>query len=164
MGAFLIVLLVIVAIVAFASIKVVHQGNVKVVERLGRYYKTATAGLNIIVPFVDRIRADVSLKENTMDVPPQGVITKDNVTITIDTVVFFQITDARKAVYEQLFEDYKEINLNAIKEINDTLCMINNDKEILVSAQKRINYKKNNLKKSDDKLKMGVISLMYFLL
>ena len=118
MGAFLIVLLVIVAIVAFASIKVVHQGNVKVVERLGRYYKTATAGLNIIVPFVDRIRADVSLKENTMDVPPQGVITKDNVTITIDTVVFFQITDARKAVYE--IEDLRAgIRYLAITTIRD---------------------------------------------
>lgn len=100
MGWFLVILLIIVAIVAFATIKVVRQSEVLIIERLGRYYKTATAGLNIIVPFIDRVRANVSLKENTMDVPPQGVITKDNVTITIDTVVFFQITDPQKAIYE----------------------------------------------------------------
>ncbi len=100
MGWFIIILLVLVAIVAFASIKVVNQASVLIIERLGRYYKTATAGLNIIVPFIDRVRANVSLMERTMDVPPQGVITKDNVTITIDTVVFFQVTDAQKAVYE----------------------------------------------------------------
>ena len=100
MGWFIIILLVLVAIIAFASIKVVNQASVLIIERLGRYYKTATAGLNIIVPFIDRVRANVSLMERTMDVPPQGVITKDNVTITIDTVVFFQVTDAQKAVYE----------------------------------------------------------------
>ena len=100
MGWFIIILLVLVAIVAFASIKVVNQASVLIIERLGRYYKTATAGLNIIVPFIDRVRANVSLMERTMDVPPQGVITKDNVTIRIDTVVFFQVTDAQKAVYE----------------------------------------------------------------
>ena len=100
MGWFIIILLVLVAIVAFASTKVVNQASVLIIERLGRYYKTATAGLNIIVPFIDRVRANVSLMERTMDVPPQGVITKDNVTITIDTVVFFQVTDAQKAVYE----------------------------------------------------------------
>lgn len=95
-----IIFLVIVAIVAFKSIKIVNQAEVVIIERLGRYHRTATAGLNVILPFIDRKRATVNLKEMTMDVPPQGVITKDNVTITIDTVVFYQITDAQKAVYE----------------------------------------------------------------
>ena len=114
----LIIILVIVAAIAFASIKVVNQADVFIIERLGRYYKTATAGLNIIVPFIDHVRAKVSLKENTMDVPPQGVITKDNVTITIDTVVFFQITDAKKAVYE--IEDLRAgIKYLAITTIRD---------------------------------------------
>ena len=71
-----------------------------VIERLGRFYKVADAGLTIIIPFFDHVRSVVSLKQQTMDVPPQGVITKDNVTITIDTVVFYQITDPAKAVYE----------------------------------------------------------------
>ena len=98
--AFLIVLLVIIAIIAFKSIKVVNQSEVYIIERLGRYYKTAEAGLTLILPFIDRVSSVVLLKELTMDIPPQGVITKDNVTINIDTVVFYQITDPEKSVYE----------------------------------------------------------------
>lgn len=100
MLAFLIVLLVIVAIIAFSSIKVVNQSEVYIIERLGKFEKVADAGLTIIVPFLDRVSSVVLLKEQTMDIPPQGVITKDNVTINIDTVVFYQITDPVKAVYE----------------------------------------------------------------
>lgn len=100
MTAFFIILIVIIAIIAFKSIRIVSESQVIVVERLGRFSDVYTAGLHVLVPFLDTIRATVSLKENTMDVPPQGVITKDNVTITIDTVVFYQITDAKKAVYE----------------------------------------------------------------
>ena len=97
---FLLVLLVIILIIATLSIKIVKQSEVYIIERLGKFYKVADAGLTIIIPFFDRIRSVVSLKQQTMDVPPQGVITKDNVTITIDTVVFYQITDPAKAVYE----------------------------------------------------------------
>lgn len=97
---FLGILLVIILIIAFSSIKIVKQSEVYIIERLGKFYKVADAGLTIIVPFFDHVRSVVSLKQQTMDVPPQGVITKDNVTITIDTVVFYQITDPAKAVYE----------------------------------------------------------------
>ena len=97
---FLIILLVIIAIIAFKSIKVVNQSEVYIIERLGKYYKTAEAGLTLILPFIDRVSSVVLLKELTMDIPPQGVITKDNVTINIDTVVFYQITDPEKSVYE----------------------------------------------------------------
>ena len=97
---FLLVLLLIVLIIAFMSIKVVRQAEVYIIERLGKFHKIADAGLTIIVPFFDHVRSVVSLKQQTMDIPPQGVITKDNVTITIDTVVFYQITDPAKAVYE----------------------------------------------------------------
>ena len=97
---FLIVLLVIILIIAAMSIKIVKQSEVYIIERLGKFYKVADAGLTIIIPFFDHVRSVVSLKQQTMDVPPQGVITKDNVTITIDTVVFYQITDPAKAVYE----------------------------------------------------------------
>ncbi len=98
--AFLIILLVIIVIIAFKSIKIVKQAEVYIIERLGKYHKIADAGLTIIVPFIDHVRSVVSLKQQTMDIPPQGVITKDNVTITIDTVVFYKITDPAKAVYE----------------------------------------------------------------
>ena len=98
--AFLLILLVIILIIAFKSIKVVRQSEVYIIERLGKFHKVADAGLTIIIPFVDHVRSVVSLKQQTMDIPPQGVITKDNVTITIDTVVFYQVTDPAKAVYE----------------------------------------------------------------
>ena len=97
---FLLALLVIIIVLAAMSIKIVKQSEVYVIERLGKFYKVADAGLTIIIPFLDHVRSVVSLKQQTMDVPPQGVITKDNVTITIDTVVFYQITDPAKAVYE----------------------------------------------------------------
>ena len=97
---FLGILLVIIIIIAFKTIKIVKQSEVYIIERLGKFYKVADAGLTIIVPFMDQVRSVVSLKQQTMDVPPQGVITQDNVTITIDTVVFYKITDPAKAVYE----------------------------------------------------------------
>ena len=97
---FLLVLFVIVVFVAYKTIKIVRQSEVFIIERLGRFHKVANAGLTIIVPFMDRVRSVVSLKQQTMDIPPQNVITTDNVTITIDTVVFYKITDPAKAVYE----------------------------------------------------------------
>ena len=100
MLAFFIVLFILIAIIAFKSIKVVRQSEVYIIERLGKFHKVADAGLTIIIPFVDTVRSVVSLKQQTMDVPPQGVITKDNVTIQIDTVVFYRITEPSKAVYE----------------------------------------------------------------
>lgn len=97
---FFLVLLVLVLIIGFKTIKVVKQSEVYIIERLGKFHKVADAGLTIIVPFIDHVRSIVSLKQQTMDIPPQGVITHDNVTITIDTVVFYKITDPAKAVYE----------------------------------------------------------------
>ena len=96
----LIIILVWLLFLAFKSIKLVKQAEVYVIERLGKFSKVADAGLTIIIPFIDHVRSVVSLKQQTMDIPPQGVITKDNVTITIDTVVFYHVTDPAKAVYE----------------------------------------------------------------
>ena len=100
MGIFLLILLVLILVIVFKSIKIVRQSEVYIIERLGKFYKIADAGLTIIIPFIDHVRSVVSLKQQTMDIPPQGVITKDNVTITIDTVVFYKVTDPAKAVYE----------------------------------------------------------------
>lgn len=97
---FFIIVIVLGLLIAAASIKVVRQSEVRIIERFGKYNFTAEAGLNFILPFADKVRAVVSLKQQTMDVTPQSVITKDNVTITIDTVVFYQIMDPVKAVYE----------------------------------------------------------------
>ena len=116
---FLLVLLAIILIIAFMSIKIVKQSEVYIIERLGKFYKVADAGLTIILPFFDHVRSVVSLKQQTMDVPPQGVITKDNVTITIDTVVFYQITDPAKAVYEiqNLKKGIEYLALTTIRDI-----------------------------------------------
>jgi len=123
---FLLVLLVIILIIAAMSIKIVKQAEVYIIERLGKFYKVADAGLTIIVPFFDHVRSVVSLKQQTMDVPPQGVITKDNVTITIDTVVFYQITDPAKAVYE-IQSLKKGIEYLAITTIRDIIGKMNLD-------------------------------------
>ena len=93
-------LIVIILIIGFNSIKIVRQAEVYIIERLGKFHRVANAGLNVIIPFFDRVRAVINMRQQTMDIPPQSVITRDNVTITIDTVVFFQITDPAKAVYE----------------------------------------------------------------
>jgi regulator of protease activity HflC (stomatin/prohibitin superfamily) len=86
--------------IGLTSIKIIKQSTVGIVERLGKYHKTAPRGINVIVPFIDRFRAIVDLREQVMDFPPQPVITKDNVTMMIDTVIYYQITDAFKYIYE----------------------------------------------------------------
>ena len=119
MGAFFIILLVIILILAAMSIKIVRQSEVYIIERLGRFHKVADAGVNIIVPFIDNVRAIVSLKQQTMDVPPQSVITKDNVTISVDTVVFYKVTDPAKAVYEiqSLKKGIEYLSITTIRDI-----------------------------------------------
>ena len=97
--ALIIVLALIIAFVAM-SIKIVRQSEVYIIERLGKFHKVADAGITIIIPFIDHVRSIVSLKQQTLDIAPQQVITKDNVTITINTVVFYRIVDPAKAVYE----------------------------------------------------------------
>ena len=134
---FLIILLIIVAFIAFASIKVVNQSEVYIIERLGKFEKVADAGLTIIIPFLDRVSSVVLLKEQTMDIPPQGVITKDNVTINIDTVVFYQITDPVKAVYE-IQNLKKGIEYLAITTIRDIVGKMDLDETF--GSRDNINY------------------------
>ncbi len=81
-------------------IRVVRQSTQGVVERLGRFHKVMDSGLNFTVPFIDRVRATIDMREQVVDFPPQPVITKDNVTMQIDTVVYFQVTDVVSYVYE----------------------------------------------------------------
>ena len=115
----LLIILLLLLFIAIKSIKIVRQAEVYIIERLGRFHKIADAGLTIIIPFVDHVRSVVSLKEQTLDVPPQGVITEDNVTMTIDTVVFYQITDPAKAVYEiqSLRRGIEYLSITTIRDI-----------------------------------------------
>ena len=82
------------------AIMVVPQAQAAVIERLGRFKSVASPGLNFLAPFLDKVRARIDLREQVVSFPPQPVITEDNLTVSIDTVVYFQVTDARAAVYE----------------------------------------------------------------
>lgn len=95
----IIVLIALVIALLAANIKVVPQAHAFVIERLGAYHATWSTGLHLKIPFIDRIAKKVSLKEQVIDFPPQPVITKDNVTMQIDTVVYFQITDPKLYTY-----------------------------------------------------------------
>ena len=94
-----IILLVIILMVLASCVKIVPQAQAFVVERLGGYQGTWSVGLHFKVPFIDRVARRVILKEQVVDFAPQPVITKDNVTMRIDTVVFFQITDPKLFAY-----------------------------------------------------------------
>jgi regulator of protease activity HflC (stomatin/prohibitin superfamily) len=97
---FLIVVAIFALTILFRSIRIVPQATAGVVERLGRYHKTLQPGLNILVPFIDRLRPLMDMREQVVSFPPQPVITEDNLVVSIDTVVYFQVTDARAATYE----------------------------------------------------------------
>lgn len=97
--AFLITLLILVVVIVIPNVKVVSQSECYIIERLGSYYTTWGNGLHFKIPFIDHISGKVSLKEKVKDFAPQPVITKDNVTMQIDTVVYFQITDAKLYTY-----------------------------------------------------------------
>ena len=96
---FFVLLLILFAVIALKAIKIVPESQVYIVEKLGKYYQSLSSGLNFINPFFDRVSRIVSLKEQVVDFDPQAVITKDNATMQIDTVVYFQITDPKLYTY-----------------------------------------------------------------
>lgn len=100
-GWVLLAILVIFVVVTLArAVRVVPQTVALLVERLGRYHRTLDAGLHLIIPFIDRVRAGVDLREQVVSFPPQPVITSDNLVVSIDTVIYFQVTEPKSAVYE----------------------------------------------------------------
>lgn len=98
------VILIMVLIVILSSVKIVNTGYLYVVERFGQFYKIMEPGWHFIIPFVDYVRRKVSTKQQILDVPPQSVITKDNVRISVDNVIFYKLLNAQDAVYN--IEDY----------------------------------------------------------
>jgi regulator of protease activity HflC (stomatin/prohibitin superfamily) len=87
-------------IVLARSVRIIPQARAGVVERLGRYHRTLDAGLALVIPFVDRVRPLIDLREQVVSFEPQSVITEDNLVVHIDTVIYFQVTDAKAATYE----------------------------------------------------------------
>src|SRR5262245_50511795 len=108
---FVIVLVLLVILTIFAGVKTVSQGYHWTVERFGRYTRTLNPGLNLIVPFFDRIGRKVNMMEQVIDIPQQDVISKDNATVTVDGIAFFQVFDAPKASYEVAYLDQAIVKL-----------------------------------------------------
>src|SRR5438034_9750858 len=103
MTAGLIVLLVVAALVLFTlarTVRIIPQARTGVVERLGRYSRTLTPGLTIVVPFIDRVLPLIDMREQVVSFDPQPVITEDNLVVNIDTVIYFQVTDPKASTYE----------------------------------------------------------------
>jgi regulator of protease activity HflC (stomatin/prohibitin superfamily) len=104
MGIGLIIVIVVVAIFVLITlakaITIIHQAEKGIVERFGRYKETLDPGLRVLLPFVDSLKARVDMRESVLDIEPQPVITKDNVTVTVDAVVYYYVTDARAVIYE----------------------------------------------------------------
>jgi regulator of protease activity HflC (stomatin/prohibitin superfamily) len=104
MGIGIIIVIVVLAIVVLITlakaITIIHQAEKGIVERFGRYKETLDPGLRVLMPFVDNLKARVDMRETVLDIEPQPVITKDNVTVTVDAVVYYYVTDARAVVYE----------------------------------------------------------------
>ncbi|MFJ4297018.1 SPFH domain-containing protein [Curtobacterium sp. SP.BCp] len=96
----ILVVVIFVIVVLARAIRIVPQATAGIVERLGKYHKTLSPGLNLLVPFIDRLRPLIDMREQVVSFPPQPVITEDNLVVSIDTVVYFQVTDARAATYE----------------------------------------------------------------
>jgi regulator of protease activity HflC (stomatin/prohibitin superfamily) len=99
----IVLLVLVICLAVFAvlrSVRIVPQARAGIVERFGRYHRTLYAGLNLVTPFIDRLRPLIDLREQVVSFPPQPVITKDNLVVGIDTVIYFQVTDPKAATYE----------------------------------------------------------------
>jgi len=118
-GIVLLVLAVFFLVVLMRTIRIVPQKEVKIVERLGKYNRTAEAGLNIIVPFFDSIRATIDLREQITKIEPQPVITRDNVTMEVDAVIYFLVADPVRATYEvqNLKWGLEQLTLSALRNV-----------------------------------------------
>ncbi|MDA9099590.1 SPFH/Band 7/PHB domain protein [Aquiluna sp.] len=94
------VVLIVIALLLIRSIRIIPQATAGVVERLGRFHKVLNAGVNLVFPFIDVVRRTIDLREQVVDFQPQSVITEDNLVVSIDTVIYYQVTDSKSATYE----------------------------------------------------------------
>jgi len=120
------VVLAIVVLIAIArTVRIVSQATAGIVERLGRYHRTLDPGLHFLFPFVDQLRTTVDLREQVVAFPPQPVITQDNVTISIDTVFYFTVTDPFRATYEvaSLLTAVEQLTVTTLRNVIGSLSL-----------------------------------------
>jgi len=115
----LIALVILALVIVSRSVKIVPQKQVKIVERLGKFHKTADAGLNVILPFIDAIRATIDIREQITQIEPQPVITRDNVTMEVDAVIYYVVVDPVRATYEiqNLSRGIDQLTLSALRNV-----------------------------------------------
>ncbi|OFE17599.1 hypothetical protein BA895_15240 [Humibacillus sp. DSM 29435] len=130
-------LLIIVAIIIVVrTVRIVPQQTAQIVERLGGYNKTLTAGLHFLIPFVDKVRANIDLREQVVTFPPQPVITSDNLVVSIDTVIYYAVTDAKAAVYEiaNFIQGIEQLTVTTLRNVIGSL-----DLEQTLTSRDQIN-------------------------
>jgi regulator of protease activity HflC (stomatin/prohibitin superfamily) len=121
----LIILAIVVIIIILRCVRVVSQAQVQVVERLGKYSKTLDPGLHILVPFLDSVKATIDMREQVVAFLPQPVITRDNVTISIDTVLYYAVTDPVRATYQvaQLIPAVEQLTITTLRNVTGSLTL-----------------------------------------
>ncbi|KQZ88109.1 hypothetical protein ASD62_01015 [Phycicoccus sp. Root563] len=134
-----VVLLILVAfalIVLFRTVRIVPQQTALIIERLGRYSRTLEGGIHILVPFVDKVRANVDLREQVVSFPPQPVITSDNLVVNIDTVIYYSVIDAKSAVYEiaNFIQGIEQLTVTTLRNVIGSL-----DLEQTLTSRDQIN-------------------------
>ena len=123
-GLFVLIAVAILAIVVILKcVRVVSQAQVQVVERLGRYRKTLDPGLHILVPFLDSVKTTIDMREQVVAFPPQPVITRDNATISVDTVLYYTVTDPVRATYQvaQLISAVEQLTITTLRNVTGSL-------------------------------------------
>jgi len=130
-------LIVVVAIIVLMrTVRIVPQQTAQIVERLGGYNKTLTAGIHFLIPFVDKVRANIDLREQVVTFPPQPVITSDNLVVNIDTVIYYSVTDAKAAVYEiaNFIQGIEQLTVTTLRNVIGSL-----DLEQALTSRDQIN-------------------------
>src|ERR1700691_2865816 len=132
----LVVLVVLIVLVIARSVRIIPQATAGIVERFGRYPRTLHAGLNMVTPFVDRLRPLIDLREQVVSFPPQPVITRDNLVVGIDTVIYFQVTDPRAATYEiaNYVAAVAQLTVTTLRNVVDGM-----DLETILTSRDKIN-------------------------
>jgi regulator of protease activity HflC (stomatin/prohibitin superfamily) len=132
----LFLLIVFALIVLFRTVRIVPQQTALIIERLGRYSRTLEGGIHFLVPFVDKVRANVDLREQVVSFPPQPVITSDNLVVNIDTVIYYSVIDAKSAVYEiaNFIQGIEQLTVTTLRNVIGSL-----DLEQTLTSRDQIN-------------------------